>query len=152
MAKIISIKKIPAFNKQKKKIVLAGGCFDILHPGHIVFLKKAKSKGDILIVFLESDQKIKQLKGINRPIHTQKERAQTLEAISYVDFIICLPFFKTDSEYDELIAKIKPDIIAATFGDEGVIHKKRVTENLKVKLIYVTKKISSHSTSRILGE
>lgn len=134
----------------KKYLVLVGGCFDVLHPGHIVFLQKAKKAGSHLLVLLESDQKIRQLKGAGRPVHTQKERAKNLSAIKAVDFIVCLPWLKSDSEYDELISKIKPDIIAATKGDTGIEHKKRIAKKVGAKLVYVTKKIGQYSTSKIL--
>ena len=63
------------------KIVLVGGCFDILHLGHVVFLEKAKKEGDVLVVLLESDEKVRFLKGKGRPVHTQSERAEILSAL-----------------------------------------------------------------------
>lgn len=136
----------------KKSLVLVGGCFDVLHPGHVIFLEKARKAGDCLLVLLESDQKIRQLKGEGRPVHTQKERAKNLSALESVDFIISLPFLKTDLEYDKLVQKIKPDIIAATYGDTGIEHKKRVAKKVGAKLVYVTKIVGQHSTSKILGK
>lgn len=132
------------------KVVLVGGCFDVLHPGHVVFLEKAKKAGDKLIVLLESDEKIRKLKGVGRPIHNQKERALVLKALNFVDEVIQLPFIQTEKEYDQIIKKIKPDIIAATFGDSENHHKKRAAELVGAELKYVTKIIGNHSTSRIL--
>ncbi len=153
-AKILPIKKAveasSLLKTEGKILVLAGGCFDVLHPGHIVFLEKAKRAGDYLLVLLESDQKIRQLKGKGRPVHTQKERAKILSALSPVDFIVCLPFMTTDSSYDELILKIKPDIIAATRGDKGIVHKKRTAKKAGAKLVFVTNAIGKYSTSKIL--
>lgn len=134
----------------KKTTVLVGGCFDVLHPGHIVFLEKAKKTGDYLTVLLESDEKMRRLKGERRPVHTQKERAKILSALESVDSVVCLPYIENDFEYDEIIAKIKPDIIAATHGDEGIEHKKRAAKKAGAKLVYVTKKIGQYSTSNIL--
>ena len=71
--------------------VLVGGCFDVLHIGHVKFLRQAKSFGDYLIVLLESDANIKKLKGSTRPIHNQKERKEVLEALKFVDKVIILP-------------------------------------------------------------
>src|SRR3990167_9728836 len=100
MAEILSVGRIAAFSKDLKKqgkvVVLAGGCFDILHPGHVIFLEKAKKTGDILVVLLESDQKVKELKGINRPVHTQIDRAQVLFALRAVDYVVMLPYMKFD--------------------------------------------------------
>ena len=73
------------------KKVLTGGCFDILHFGHITFLKQAKTLGDHLIVALESDGNVKRVKGDMRPIHTQEQRKAMLEALSCVDEIIRSP-------------------------------------------------------------
>lgn len=134
-----------------KSIVLVGGCFDILHPGHIIFLKKARKAGDELIVLLESDEKVKQIKGIKRPVHSQKMRALMLKSLKFVDRVILLPFMETEMEYDALIRNIKPDIIAATYGDPANKHKKRAARLAGAKLEYVTKMIGNHSTSRILN-
>lgn len=133
-----------------KKIVLVGGCFDVLHPGHVIFLEKAKKEGDILVVLLESDQKVRQLKGISRPVHSQKERAKVLSALRFVDTVVMLPFMKKSLDYDDLISKIKPDVIAATFGENNADHQ-RVASKVGAKLKFVTKIIGNHSTSKILG-
>lgn len=134
-----------------KKLVLVGGCFDILHPGHLIFLQKAKKVGDTLVVLLESDEKIKKLKGVNRPVHTQKTRAFILKALKFVDRVILLPNMKNDSDYERLVKKIKPDIIAATEGSTDNHLKKRAAQLVGAKFIYVTKMIGNHSSSAILS-
>lgn len=133
-----------------KKTVLVGGCFDILHPGHVIFLEKAKKAGDKLIVLLESDEKVRKLKGINRPVHSQKERALVLKALKFVDLVVLLPFIETDKEYDAIIKKIKPDIIATTKGYANVEHLKRCSKLVSARLKFVTKKIGNYSSSKIL--
>ncbi len=154
MEKILTINRLGSLVKdlrrQGKKIVVAGGCFDILHPGHVIFLEKAKMAGDILIVLLEADQKVKQLKGNNRPYHNQKMRAQVLSALTAVDFCLLLPYMKTEKAYDELVEKIQPDIIAVTKGYANVDHQKRTAKLSQAKLKYVTRMLGNHSTSRIL--
>lgn len=137
--------------KENQVTVLVGGCFDVLHPGHVIFLEKAKKAGDRLVVLLESDQKVKQLKGANRPVHTQAQRAKILHELKSVDQVISLPFMKDDHDYEELIQKIKPAIIAATKGYGDVESHKRVAKQVGAKFIYVTKMIGSHSSSSILG-
>jgi len=106
MGEAILVRKITEvvqnIKKQHKKIVLVGGCFDILHPGHVIFLEKAKKVGDILFVLLESDEKVKKIKGANRPIHNQKMRAKVLSVLCCVDYIVMLPFLKSDTDYDKL--------------------------------------------------
>lgn len=154
MGEIISSRKLLKVIKELKdfgkKIVLAGGCFDVLHPGHVVFLEKAKNSGDILIVLLESDEKVKLLKGSSRPFHNQKERAQVLSALKSVDYLIMLPFMESDQKYDQLIEKIKPDVIAATSSEANIKYLKRAANLTGAKLKFVTKMIGNYSTSRIL--
>ncbi|HBQ51076.1 TPA: glycerol-3-phosphate cytidylyltransferase [Candidatus Daviesbacteria bacterium] len=133
-----------------KKIVLVGGCFDILHPGHVIFLEKAKKEGDLLVVLLESDQKVHELKGLNRPIHTQKARAKVLSALRSVDRVVMLPFMHKEEEYDAIIQKIKPKVIAATSGDYANKFKQRSAKLVGSKLKYVTRLIGNHSSSKIL--
>lgn len=155
MAEIISSNKTVGLSenlkRQGKSIVLVGGCFDILHPGHTTFLERAKKEGDILIVLLESDQKVKELKGINRPVHTQKERAKVLSALRAVDYIVMLPYMKSDTEYDELVSKIRPDVIAITKCYANIYHHERAAKKIGAKLQTVTKIVDNHSTSRILN-
>jgi len=135
--------------QQNRKIVLVGGCFDILHLGHITFLEKAKRVGDILVVFLESDQKVKELKGSKRPVHTQKERAQVLASIKFVDYVVLLPFLEKDEQYDELVLKLRPDVIAATSNSSDT-HKERSAKKAGAKLKFVTKMIGNYSSSKLL--
>lgn len=146
----LSIPKV-YHKKSTEKIVLVGGCFDVLHPGHIIFLEKAKKAGDRLVVLLESDGKIKKLKGLSRPVHNQKERALVLKALKFVDQVISLPHLETETAYDEYVAKIKPDIIAVTSGDPQNHHKKRSAKLVGAKLKFVTKRIGNHSTTKLLN-
>lgn len=129
------------------KTVLVGGCFDVLHPGHLIFLKKAKKCGDKLIVLLESDKKIKLLKGKDRPVQTQKTRAKALKALGFVDEVVNLPFLESEEVYDEVVKKIKPDIIAITKDYPESIHHKRATKLVGAKLKYVTRIIGNYSTT-----
>lgn len=92
---------------KNKKIVFTNGCFDILHRGHVDYLKKAKMLGDILVVGLNSDESVKKLKGNDRPINTQSDRMEILKAMKYIDYVI---IFEQDTPY-ELIEKIQPDIL-----------------------------------------
>ena len=132
------------------KIVLVGGCFDVLHLGHITFLEKAKKLGDKLIVLLESDENIKKEKGKNRPINNQKNRAKMLMSLKAVDKVIKLPEMKTDGEYVALIKKISPSIIAITDGDKRILQKKEQAKIIGAKLVVVTKLIPQQSTSRVI--
>mgnify|MGYP001563642486 CR=1 FL=1 len=93
--------------KKGKRIVFTNGCFDLLHYGHLELLKKAKAKGDILIVGLNSDTSVRRLKGPGRPIQREKERAEILSSLRMVDYVV----FFNESTPLRLIKTIKPDIL-----------------------------------------
>jgi D-beta-D-heptose 7-phosphate kinase / D-beta-D-heptose 1-phosphate adenosyltransferase len=98
-----------------KKIVFTNGCFDILHLGHIKYLEAARSLGDILILGLNSDSSVKRIKGENRPINNQNDRAYLLASLEVVDYVV---IFDEDTPID-LITLIKPDILAKGGDYEG---------------------------------
>ncbi|MGC8843651.1 MAG: D-glycero-beta-D-manno-heptose 1-phosphate adenylyltransferase, partial [bacterium] len=82
------------------------GCFDIIHLGHIRYLREAKSKGDVLIVGLNSDESVKKIKGAKRPIMKEEERAEILASLEMVDYVVIFQ----ETVPDELIKLIKPDV------------------------------------------
>ncbi len=131
-----------------KKIVLVGGCFDFLHFGHINFLREAKKHGDHLVVALESDESVKKMKGEKRPIHTQVQRQQMLEALTYVDEVIALPPMHGDRDYFELVEKVKPSVIVSTQGDP-IQHKKIAQAELVGAAFVEIPKIHTPSTSQL---
>jgi FAD synthetase len=135
---------------KKNKIILVGGCFDVLHSGHIIFLKKAKKLGDKLIVLLESDENIKEKKGKNRPINSQKNRSLVLSNLKMVDEVIKLPFLKNDKDYLKIVEKINPDFIAVSQNDENLEKKKKQAKIIGAKVVKVTKLIPYQSTSRVI--
>lgn len=153
MNKIINVRKAQKISKKLKEknkiIVVSGGCFDILHIGHIKFLEKAKKQGDFLFILLENDKNVKKLKGSNRPINNQKERAQVLAAISYIDYVVLLNEMKTNNDYDDLIYKINPDIITTTKNDAQGIHNERQAKKINAKVSYVIDRIENKSTSKL---
>jgi rfaE bifunctional protein nucleotidyltransferase chain/domain len=136
---------------QNKKIVLAGGCFDIIHVGHIAFLEAAKNKGDVLFVLLESDKNISRIKGEDRPINTQVDRALILACLEMVDYVIKIPDFEKNSDYDEMIISLKPDIIATTKGDPERIHKERQADKVKGEVEDVVFPVVNKSTTRLVS-
>ena len=131
-----------------KQIVLVGGCFDLLHFGHISFLKQAKALGECLVVALESDENVRRMKGDARPVHTQAQRKEMLESLSFVDEVIPLPPMHGDSDYYELVRNIKPAIIAVTEGDATKIKKMEQATEVGAKLIEIPK-IRTPSTSQL---
>lgn len=133
----------------KTKIkVLVGGCFDILHYGHIHFLKKAKALGDYLIVALESDKSVRKMKGEKRPIHGQFQRREMLESLNFVDQVIILGDEMKDKDYDKLVKLLDPQIIAVTEADPILKKKQKQAKEIGAKLIEIPK-IKVPSTSQI---
>ena len=112
--------KVAALRKLNQRIVLTMGTFDILHIGHFRYLEKAKEHGDVLVVGVDSDEKVKRRKGPNRPIVGHDERLEALAHIRHVDLI----FLKgVDNPKWQLIKTVQPDILIATqdaYGPEQV--------------------------------
>ena len=110
MGKVIQREKIEELLKllrsQNKVIVATNVCFDILHVGHVRYLKKSKSFGDVLIVGLNSDKSVRSIKGEGRPINSEQDRAEVLCALESVDYVV---LFDEDSPKD-LLEVIKPNI------------------------------------------
>jgi len=102
-----------------KKIIFTNGCFDILHAGHVRYLETAKSYGDVLILGLNSDRSVKALKGDNRPINLELDRAYILAALEAVDYVVV---FDDDTPYD-LIKAVKPHVLVkgGDYEDKAVV-------------------------------
>ncbi|MBR0261670.1 MAG: D-glycero-beta-D-manno-heptose 1-phosphate adenylyltransferase [Selenomonadaceae bacterium] len=92
--------------RQNKKIVFTNGCFDIIHAGHVRYLTAAKNFGDVLIVGLNTDDSVKRIKGANRPINNQDDRAEVLLGLKAVDHVI----FFGEQTAENLIAEVKPAV------------------------------------------
>lgn len=105
-------KIINRLRKENKKIVWTNGCFDLFHLGHKYSLEKAKEKGDILIVGLDSDESVRKLKGPERPICPQYERAEILSAIEFVDYVT---IFNSGS-VPRYLKTLKPDVFVKSKG------------------------------------
>lgn len=141
------IEKHISFFKNKKTI-LVGGCFDLIHFGHLKFLEKSKKQGDFLIVALESDQFIKKHKK-KLPVHRQLERAEILSNLNMIDLIILLPLFKTNNDYFDLVKKISPHIIAVTAGDQQLENKKKQALEVGAEVREVVTNLKNFSTRNI---
>jgi lipopolysaccharide heptosyltransferase I len=94
--------------KNGKKIVLANGCFDLIHVGHVRYLRDAKSRGDILVLALNSDASVRRLKGPGRPLLPQDERAEVLGSFSAVDYITIFD----EPNVERILLELKPDVHA----------------------------------------
>ncbi len=134
------------------KIVLTGGCFDVIHSAHIEFLQKAKRSGDILIVLIESDKNIRRMKGKNRPVNTIKKRTQALEALGFIDFIVILPDIISDDYYYNLTKLIQPDIIAITKNDPLLQKKKEQAESVGGRVQEIMDRDEKFSSTKIIED
>ena len=119
LAKIIQEHK-----KGGQKIVLANGCFDLIHVGHIRYLKESKKKGDVLVLALNSDSSIRKLKGEGRPILNQIERVEITSSFYFVDYIT----FFDEPNVEKVLLAMKPDIHAkgSDYTKETVPEKETV--------------------------
>lgn len=152
LKKIVSLKDLNRvlinIHKKKEKIVVGGGCFDIFHYGHLIFLKKAKKEGDFLIILLESDEFIKKNKHRD-PIHSLSQRAEILAELEYVDLVVKLPLLTKDEDYQRIVKIIKPAVIAITEGDEKLKKKEDLAKKINAQLKVVTNLLSKFSSSSI---
>ena len=120
------INAINDHKRDRKKIVFTNGCFDILHVGHIRYLSEAKSLGDILVIGINSDKSVRELKGLSRPINSLSDRALMLSELRHVDYVIN---FEEQTPL-KLIKIIMPDILVkggdytveTVIGSSEVIH------------------------------
>jgi rfaE bifunctional protein nucleotidyltransferase chain/domain len=115
---------IQEHKKRGQKVVLANGCFDLIHVGHIRYLKESKKKGDILVLALNSDSSIRKLKGEGRPILNQKERAVIASSFYFIDYIT----FFDEPNVEKVLLALKPDIHAkgSDYTEETVPEKETV--------------------------
>ncbi|MBU1862263.1 MAG: D-glycero-beta-D-manno-heptose 1-phosphate adenylyltransferase [Candidatus Omnitrophica bacterium] len=93
--------------KEKKRVVFTNGCFDILHRGHITYLRKAKAYGDVLIVGLNRDGSVRRLKGPTRPIMCEADRAEVMSELESIDYIV---LFSDDTPL-KVVTALKPDVL-----------------------------------------
>ncbi len=110
--------------KLKEKIVFTNGCFDVLHRGHIEFLKFCKAQGNVVVLGLNSDRSVKQIKGPDRPINNQHDRAAVLAALETVDYVIIFD----EPDPMNLIMQVKPDVLVKgrDWEQKGVVGREFV--------------------------
>ena len=160
MGQILSRKNVSDFVKKLhaagKTVVTTNGCFDILHVGHVRYLQKTKSFADYLIVLLNSDKSVRSIKGPERPINNENDRAEILTALSCVDFVV---LFDEDSPAS-LLDEITPDVYTKgadytmeTLPEADIMRK----NNIKVEFITFvegksTTKTIEKMTNNVKGE
>lgn len=148
----LEIKKISEkLKKEGKIIVFTNGCFDIIHPGHIKLLKRAKTLGDILIVGLNKDRSVKKLKGEKRPIIDEKGRAEILSSLEMVDYVVLFG----EGTPERLIKIILPHYIVkgGDYKNKEVIGKDIIEKyGGKVVIIPLYKKYSTTNLIKKINE
>ena len=135
-------------NRTGKKIVFTNGCFDILHVGHVRYLQKARTLGDVLVVGLNADSSVKKIKGAGRPVNSQRARAEVLAALECVDYIV----FFSGSTPLELIRAIRPQVLVKG----GDWRKDKIVGAALVEagggLVRTLPFVPGFSTTRVLGK
>lgn len=134
--------------KQNRKIVTTNGVFDILHLGHVRYLEQAKNLGDVLIVGVNSDSSVKQIKGEKRPINDEKSRIGVLAALESVDYV----FLFNEKDPRNWLDKIKPDvhIKAGDYKPSQIIEKGIVEKNHG--RIVIAKAEKGYSTTKLINK
>jgi len=135
-------KTVDRLKKQNKKIVFTNGCFDILHKGHVQYLDKAKSFGDVLILGLNSDASVSALKGPSRPINNEDDRGYILAALESVDYVVKF----TDDTPLSLIKLVQPDVLVKGGDYEG----KKVVGSEIAKELKLVQFVDGKSTTKTI--
>lgn len=125
------------------KISFVNGCFDVLHPGHIEMLKYASSFGDYLIVAIDSDRKVEEMKGVGRPIFSQSDRSYMLKEIRCVDVV---HIFDTKDELESLLDSLRPDTMVVGSDWKG----KEVVGSQYAKSVKFFDRIGGYSTTKTI--
>ncbi|HOY94249.1 MAG TPA: D-glycero-beta-D-manno-heptose 1-phosphate adenylyltransferase [Catalimonadaceae bacterium] len=99
--------KVASLQKEGKKVVFTNGCFDLVHLGHVDYLEKARNLGDFLVVGINTDKSVSDLKGPLRPVSSEKSRARVLASMGFIDLVVLFG----EPTPKELIEEIKPDIL-----------------------------------------
>jgi len=139
------LSEIAWHRRQKKTIVFTNGCFDVLHIGHVEYLQFCRQQGDIVVVGLNSDSSVKMIKGSDRPINNQHDRAAILAALEVVDYITVF----TEPEPTNLIKKVRPEVLVKgeDWAVKGVVGREFVESyGGKVALAPLVKSKSSSAT------
>ena len=140
---------VKKLHQSGKTVVVTNGCFDILHVGHVRYLQKTKSFADYMILLLNSDKSVRNIKGPTRPINNEQDRAEVLNALACVDYVV---MFDEDSPAN-LIDEIKPDVYTKgadytmeTLPEADIMRK----NNIKVEFIeFVAGKSTTNTINKM---
>lgn len=148
LTRVAAEQQIRTMKERGKRIVFTNGCFDIIHRGHVELLEKAQTFGDSLVVGLNSDTSVRELKGTHRPIQSQDDRAAILNSIGCVDIVV---IFEELTPL-EIIVELQPDILVkgGDYNMDNIVGINEIAQwNGKVEIIPL---IKSRGTSEIIGK
>ena len=104
---LAELRKVVESQKRRgRRVVLANGCFDLFHVGHVRYLRESAGQGDVLVVALNSDSSVRALKGAGRPLLPQRERAEVLAAFEFVDYVVIF----REPNVEKVLLTLKPDV------------------------------------------
>jgi rfaE bifunctional protein nucleotidyltransferase chain/domain len=139
--------QVEAARRRGATVVLANGCFDVLHAGHVRYLQGARELGDLLVVAINSDQQVARLKGPGRPVLTEQERAELVAALESVDLVTIF----SEPTVEELLLKLRPDIHAKGRDyTEDTVPEREVVRSYGGRVAIVGDP-KDHSTSQLIA-
>lgn len=142
------VTRINADRKNGSRVVLANGCFDVLHVGHVRYLAGARELGDVLVVGVNSDAQVARLKGDGRPIVCESERAELVDALEAVSYVTVF----REPTVEQLLLALKPDVHAkGTDYTEDSVPERDVVRSYGGRVAIVGDP-KDHSTSAILAQ
>jgi rfaE bifunctional protein nucleotidyltransferase chain/domain len=139
--------RLEEHRRRGQRIVLANGCFDMLHAGHVRYLEGARKEGDILVVGVNSDASVRALKGSGQPVLPEQARAELVAALRSVDYVVIFP----ENNADSLLRHLRPDVHAkgTDYSEENVPERETARElGVRVAIVGDAKR---HSTRALLA-
>jgi D-glycero-beta-D-manno-heptose 1-phosphate adenylyltransferase len=134
--------------RRRRRVVLANGCFDTLHVGHVRYLAGAKREGDLLVVGVNSDASVSCLKGAGRPILDEQARTQLVAALRDVDYVVIFP----EPNVESLLEDLRPDVHAkGTDYTQETVPERAVAKRLGIRVVIVGDP-KNHSTRAFLEQ
>jgi D-beta-D-heptose 7-phosphate kinase/D-beta-D-heptose 1-phosphate adenosyltransferase len=137
---------LAAWRKEKKRIVFTNGCFDVLHVGHIQYLRFARTKGDVLLIGVNDDSSVRRLKGSGRPVNTLEDRMAVLAALEMIDAVCAFP----EDTPAKIVERVTPDVLVKgeDWAEKGVVGREWVEKHRGV--VILAPMVPGKSTSSIL--
>ncbi len=145
-----ALQQVKEWKQQGNKVAFATGVFDILHIDHVRFLQKAQAAADKLIIGVETDKRVEEMKGKHRPVNKQQIRVEQLSALRSVDFAFILPeSFSTQQDWEDCMKAINPDIYAVSSHTKWLENKQKICNKFGVQLAVVYQHNPENSTTLI---